>query len=784
MFDTRYPSTSADEPIVKSAKSLRGKFITTMLLVTGLLGLSTLVIVVLLSARTSSEHLATVRLHIEDGIRSKGRVLTENHALAMRTMALDNAFLDIQRLVERAVKEDTDLVYGLYVNSEKEAIAFCERSASCSTEKQVDKQLWKQIGFTDSSVLASAPTVVRASRLGVDLLEVAMPVLGDEKEIIGTVRYGLSTQRMHDALAQAKFESHRQLQHSLGLIGSVITLSVMLALALSRFQAGRITQPLSELTTAAHALAAGNRSVRVDIASGDEIQTLGASFNRMVEDLASSYEKLEEMNRTLEQKVQIRTAELAEKNRDMRLVLDNVDQGFVTLNAAGTMAIERSRVVDEWFGRCSRTMPFWDFMSNHAPEFASAFHLAWDQVTDGILPTEVAIDQLPQRLTVAHRVFSCRYLPLYRDDEFDGTLLVLADVTEKLAKEREEGEQDELMQAFKRLMLDRSGFLAFHRDGSSMVESISSKNRLEPIVLKRTLHTLKGNSAVMGLMVVARICHQLEDQLADNDAMLPETVAELVERWDTITEHITVVAGLGKPRMIEVPQTEYSSMITQLASNPAAADILSQLTQWQLEPVERAFERLAEQSRALAKRLGKCEVSVVMEGNGVRLDGDAWAPFFSSLVHVIRNAIDHGFESTEERVAARKPANGTLRLRAELSGNALSFEISDDGRGIDWTAVAEKARAFGLPHQSPKDLSAALLHDGVTTSNRINETSGRGIGLSAVRQRVEAMNGTIEPHSNKGRGTTWIIRFPLAPNSGFALARRQIPPPRTALRSS
>lgn len=756
-----------------------------MLAVTGLLGLATLVIVVLLSARTSSEHLATVRLHIEDGIRSKGRVLTENHALAMRSMALDNAFLDIQHLVGRAVKEDTDLVYGLYVNSENEAIAFCERNTSCSTEKQVDKQLWRHIGFVDSNVQVKEPTVVHAARLGVDLLEVAMPVLGDDKEIIGTVRYGLSTQRMHDALAQAKVESHRQLKHSLGLIGSVITLSVLLALVLSRFQAGRITQPLSELTTAAHALAAGNRSVRVDIVSGDEIQTLGASFNRMVEDLASSYEKLEEMNRTLEQKVQSRTAELAEKNRDMRLVLDNVDQGFVTLNSAGTMALERSRVVDEWFGCCDRTMPFWDFVSTHASDFAAAFHLAWDQITDGVLPTEVAIDQLPQRLTVGHRVFSCRYLPLYRQDQFDGVLLVLADVTEKLAKEREEGEQNELMQAFKRLMLDRSGFLAFHRDGSSMVDAIRSPDHTEPIVLKRTLHTLKGNSAVMGLMVVARICHLLEDQLADNGVMLPETVAELAERWNTITEHITVVAGLGKPRMIEVPQSEYAALVSQLASNPTVADVLNQLTQWQLEPVERAFERLAEQSRALAKRLGKCDVSVVMEGNGVRLDADTWAPLFSSLVHMIRNAIDHGFESSEERVAAKKSAHGTLRLRAELAGNTLSFEIADDGRGIDWSAVAEKSRALGLPHQSPKDLSNALLHGGVTTSNRVNETSGRGVGLGAVRQRVEAMNGTIELHSVKGRGTSWIIRFPWLPNAGLALARRQnVPPARTALRSS
>ena len=115
-------------------------------------------------------------------------------------------------------------------------------------------------------------------------------------------------------------------------------------------QAVRITQPVQALTQAAIDLAAGERSVRVSINSGDELQVLGFSFNRMVEELSHSYRELEEMNRTLEHKVEERTLALAGRNRDMRLVLDNVDQGFVTLSMDGVMASERSAVVDRWFG--------------------------------------------------------------------------------------------------------------------------------------------------------------------------------------------------------------------------------------------------------------------------------------------------------------------------------------------------------------------------------------------------------------------------------------------------
>jgi nitrate/nitrite-specific signal transduction histidine kinase len=118
----------------------------------------------------------------------------------------------------------------------------------------------------------------------------------------------------------------------------LVSLVTGLGLVLGRAQAVHITEPVGALTKAAEALAGGNRSARVDIASGDELSVLGASFNRMVDELNSSYRELEQMNRTLEQKVEARTAELATKNRDMRLVLDNVDQGFINLSPKGVMA--------------------------------------------------------------------------------------------------------------------------------------------------------------------------------------------------------------------------------------------------------------------------------------------------------------------------------------------------------------------------------------------------------------------------------------------------------------
>jgi len=746
---------------VKKLQSLRGKFVKTVLLVAGFIGIATLGIVVFTSAQASSEHLARVQKYISEGITSKGRVLTENHARALRGLTLDNAFLDMQRLVERAVHEDTDLVYGLYVNSDKETLALSRRGDAVGGDKTPEKESWRALQLADAELLVKAPSVRQVTRLGQELVEVAVPVFGEDNELVGTIRYGLSTRRMQDAMSQAKVEAKARLVRSVSLVASLITVASVLGLLLSRMQAVRITRPVANLTHAAQDLASGNRAVRVDVDSGDEIELLGASFNRMVEELDSSYRELEKMNRTLEHKVEERTVELANKNRDMRLVLDNVDQGFITLSVDGFMAQERSRVVDLWFGGCDQRMRFADYLSQVSRGFALSFELGWDQVIEDVLPLEMALYQLPQQLENAGRTWSFRYLPFSRAGKLDGVLVVIAEITERLAKEREEAEQGELMQGFKRLMLDRSGFNSFLRDANQMVDAICTR-RLESdsIVHKRTLHTLKGNAASMGLTVVARICHGLEDELGEEGAISEATLAELSTRWQAISEHIASFTGNSSQRVIEIPEAEYTALVSRLSKETAQTDVLHQVLSWQLEPVSKPLRRLADQAQALARRLDKGEVRVEIQGNGVRLDPEAYGSFFSELVHVVRNAVDHGLESPDEREARSKPRCGTLVLKAQVSGNALTFEIGDDGRGIDWDAVARKAGDLGLPNKTPQDLLQALCRDGVSTRESVSETSGRGVGMAAFKHQVELLGGRLEVRSSRGVGTSWIIRLP------------------------
>lgn len=741
-------------------KSLRSKFVTTMLLVAGMIGVSTLGIVVYLSTKTSQEHLRQIQVQIEQGLKSKGKVLTENHARALRGMALDNAFLDMQRLVYRAVAEDPDVAYGIFVGTEGDTLAFARNGATKEGDV-VDKHAWQALGLEEKQLQNTALSTERVTRLGTDTLEFTAPVMGEENEQLGTVRYGLSTGRMQSAIEEARREADEALRHTLKLIGGLVGLATLIGILLARLQAVRITNPVGALTQAATQLAGGDRNVRVNIGSGDELQILGGSFNKMVEELDASYGQLEQLNKTLELKVEERTAQLGAKNRDMRLVLDNVDQGFITLSPEGIMATERSKVVDTWFGESPPGEAFATYMTRASASFGAAFSIAWEQLMDGFVPFEICIEQLPARLVVAERTWELRYLPFGKEGTLDGLLVVVTEITERLLKEREEAEQSELMQSFKRLMLDRSGFAAFLKDSSQMVTAIVSRALESDMVLyKRTVHTLKGNCALMGLSVVARLCHAIEEQVEEEGNAGEAVLEELDRRWSAINEHIVGFEGGTKDRVIEVPLPEFSALVTRMSQTRIDDDALRTMLSWQLEPIERSFERLGNQARALARRLDKGDIAVEIEGNGVRLEPDTWAPFFSEMAHLVRNSVDHGLETPSEREASGKQVTAALKFIANSNAHNLTMEFTDNGRGIDWGRIGQKAASLGLPHETPEDLLDALCHDGVSTRDEVTETSGRGVGMASLRQRIRQMGGTLQVRSKPGEGTTWVVKFP------------------------
>lgn len=183
-------------------------------------------------------------------------------------------------------------------------------------------------------------------------------------------------------------------------------------------------------------------------------------------------------------------------------------------------------------------------------------------------------------------------------------------------------------------------------------------------------------------------------------------------------------------------------------------------------PIESVVSKFPRMIRDLTKKLDK-KMELYMSGEETELDRTVVDEIGDPLMHLLRNAADHGLESGEVRKAAGKPEVGSIFLDAYQDGNNVVIEVKDDGAGINVDAVREKAISKGVitPEQgeimSEQEIINLLFHAGFSTAKQVSDISGRGVGLDVVKSKIEALSGEVEVKSKLGLGSTWTIRLPL-----------------------
>jgi two-component system chemotaxis sensor kinase CheA len=233
---------------------------------------------------------------------------------------------------------------------------------------------------------------------------------------------------------------------------------------------------------------------------------------------------------------------------------------------------------------------------------------------------------------------------------------------------------------------------------------------------------------------------------------LMKQVGELV----AARNRLGVLAG----RADDPALTEVSDGISRLVTEVQAEVIGARMT-----PVGEVFERFPRLVRDLARDLGK-QIRFEMEGEGIELDRSILDEIGDPLLHLIRNAADHGIERPEARVRAGKPAEGRLLLSAARERNSVAIRVTDDGAGIDRAAILARARgeapAGGADDPVGDDvLLRVIARPGFSTAREVSGVSGRGVGVDVAMTRVRALGGTLAVSSELGKGTTFTIRVPL-----------------------
>lgn len=178
----------------------------------------------------------------------------------------------------------------------------------------------------------------------------------------------------------------------------------------------------------------------------------------------------------------------------------------------------------------------------------------------------------------------------------------------------------------------------------------------------------------------------------------------------------------------------------------------------------RLFQKMARLARDLSRKSGK-QIEFETSGEETELDRNIVEELADPLMHMVRNAVDHGVESPEERLAAGKPAAARVTLRASHQSGQILIEIADDGRGLDRQKILRKAVEKGLVEEgaalSDNDVFNLIFQPGFSTASRVTDVSGRGVGMDVVRKHIQKLRGRIEIRSESGRGTVFSIKLPL-----------------------
>ncbi|NUO50983.1 MAG: hypothetical protein HOV80_19180 [Polyangiaceae bacterium] len=468
----------------------------------------------------------------------------------------------------------------------------------------------------------------------------------------------------------------------------------------------------------------------------------GGESGRASQDALEWRDELGELARgfnVMTRAVEARARDLRAASRLAERMRDHCGDGLILCDVDGSIEGTISAPVRAWFGAPEGSIAAYLGATDRSARLS--LEVGFEQIKDGFLPHEVLLAQLPSRVVHDGRTFQLSYRAITAEEIIVSVLVIVNDVTDRLLLEARQAVALELQQVLSRALGDPKGLRAFVRDAAELVELVCQTPDLGE--RKRALHTLKGNAAMFGFQSVATVVHGIEDGLAVEPEWTTEHETRLKAVWTSAVERIRSEEVLAGVEEVEISVEEQAALFDLVEAHRSLRQVVAS---WRGTPAATYCGRLLRHARVVAGRIGK-PVDVAFTCDPIRMDGDFVADFFTSLMCLVENAIEHGIESEQERLALGKSAEGKVRVGCAMRDGLVTITISDDGRGIAW-----------------------------------DEVRGRSTGLSTVLSELTHVGGTIRVDGRPSVGTTFIFQFPARAASGRTIATTlpDLPPARAA----
>jgi two-component system, chemotaxis family, sensor kinase CheA len=617
------------------------------------------------------------------------------------------------------------------------------------------------------------------------------PILNSSRKQVGTVTMELNRDFLSMLLLVFLF-----------VIIGLGFLALLAAKIITHFFVNPIVRPLTQLQERMDALSREKLEETLNTPivfekAPSEIEDLANSTNQIMFKIKRYMDLLENQNNELEamtSDLKGTNDSLNRKNIDMENLMNSVGQGFLTFGRDLIISGEYSNECKRIFGANIENKKLSELLYPDNDVDSDFVDAVLNKIFKETSVKRIAlyIPLLPSEIRINNHFINIEYKLIdNKDPEASKSLMViLTDITDRKSLEAKMEEEKSILKMVVKAVTNYDTFTECIEDykefcnikiNEILNSDIPSDAAADDVL--RNIHTFKGNFSQFDTYNTVSGLHNMENILIDYKTQNPEYTIDdlrsLVEKFNMLEwlekdiEILKDVLGdnfFNRNDSITVNKkniSEIEEKMLKLLSHEEYKLLIPYIQRLKYKPVKSLLASYPEYVEKLAERMGKSVVPFDIEGDNIDIDADIYHNFMKTLVHVFRNCVDHGIETMEERVLNGKSENGSVSCKVLQSEGNLIITICDDGRGIDFNKLKEKAQEKGL--YSSEELSVMnedklielIFNKEFSTKDTVSEISGRGVGLYAVKNEIDKLGGNVTVKTHPNEGTEFIFTLPI-----------------------
>ncbi|MGZ3805815.1 MAG: ATP-binding protein [Pseudobdellovibrionaceae bacterium] len=500
-------------------------------------------------------------------------------------------------------------------------------------------------------------------------------------------------------------------------------------------------------------------------------------------DLKKAQEELEKYSKNLEGMVEERTRQISNLNLQMKALLDSLSQGFFIFNSSGNVMEVSSKACETTIENRPAGKMIWEVLKLNEKK-TDGFKKWMSTLFSEMLPFEDLAPLGPESFPHSKgRNVSLEYFPLRGEENtIDGVVVVATDITSLVEARRQAEIEKQHAKLIINIVRSKNEMSRFIRESQTLLKELNRALQSSPPawdveIIFRYLHTLKGSGALFSVHAMTEACHHAETRLTEYKENKTQAHADLLKsqcqsvelQFENFLSEIKEILGasaLSQERLLEIPAVELNQLLEKLEKMPQAKIFVENAFAHLLyEPIKNFFEPYKDVSFRVAEHENKILRNIEFKNDMIPVVPEIYGPLFATFVHAFRNAVDHGIETPEVRQQAGKNEGGEILVkfeRQELPTPKLKILISDDGGGIEPQKIRAKLASKGIDttRESDTEVIQHVFDSQFSTKETITQTSGRGVGMDAIKYEAQQLGGSVWIESEPGKGSTLIVEVP------------------------